>query len=380
MIALASAIELGACADERELTGPCDDCTVSVHPPGILDVESPAFHGKELARRGWDFTVCANCHGDDFRGGKVKGAGDCTTCHSEGPTACVTCHGDGPQTSAHPLHRAADVACAECHVVPTRWDDPGHILGDVAPAEVVLAGRAALTPVPGDRLGPPSYTDGRCTNVYCHGATLHAGGTATAPRWNASSPEPACARCHGAPPPSHAPVSGGGCAICHPASSPHVDGVVQLGTTNGCDGCHGRNGDPAPPRDLSGETSPSSLGVGAHQAHLGAPSGLRSPIACETCHAVPASVDAPGHIDTALPAEVSPVLGWDRASGTCATAWCHGPARPVWTETGGAACGSCHGVPPATPSHNPSMDLGTCGSCHPFPSLTDHIDGDLDVL
>jgi hypothetical protein len=38
----------------------------------------------------------------------------------------------------------------------------------------------------------------------------------------------------------------------------------------------------------------------------------------------------------------------------------------VWTQTGGAACGTCHGVPPATPAHRGvPATLASCTTCHP---------------
>jgi hypothetical protein len=201
--------------------------------------------------------------------------------------------------------------------------------------------------------------------VYSHGTAR--------PRWDAT-PVKACDRCHGAPPPSHAQDQ---CATCHAPSAPHVDGNLQVGSA--CDSCHGKNGDPAPPRDLFGNEFTTSLGVGAHQAHLRAPSAISAPIACGACHAVPSTTNAAGHIDTPLPAEVAASLGWNRSTGTCASAWCHGNATPSWTSSGGASCGSCHGVPPATPSHTPNMNLSTCSTCHPA-SFAKHIDGVLDVL
>jgi predicted CxxxxCH...CXXCH cytochrome family protein len=355
---------LGGCSTERprpEVGSP----VISVHPAGILDPASDDFHGRELARRNWNFAVCANCHGSDFKGGKAKVS--CLTCHADGPTACTTCHGAGPTSNAHVVHReVAKLSCSECHVVPATWDAEGHILrggvADPPPAEVTFGARAGLTIDPSDRAAPPAYRDGRCSNVYCHGDALHAaGGTQTQPRWDDPAPPGACDRCHGAPPPSHAQDH---CATCHPTSAPHIDGVVQVGRGPGCSGCHGDATSPAPPTDLSGNTFTTAIGVGAHRAHLEAPSRLRGPVSCDTCHRVPVDVNDPGHIDSPPPAKVTDGLGWDRTTATCASAWCHGPARPVWTQTGGAACGSCHGVPPATPSHNPGMTLATCVTCH----------------
>ena len=339
---------------------------VSVHPAGILDAQSDDFHVRELIRHDWDFAVCARCHGDDFTGG--TSGKSCRNCHPAGPTACETCHGpQGPISAAHIVHRTVgQLACSECHVVPATWDAEGHIrqngVAVPPPAKVVFGARAGLTIAAADRAGPPTYAAGVCTNIYCHGAALHrAGGTATAPRWDDPAPAGACDRCHGAPPPSHAQAR---CASCHPSTAPHIDGVVQIGRTAGCDGCHGDASSPAPPTDLTGNTLTTAIGVGAHRAHLAVPTGLRGPIACATCHRVPTTIGEVGHIDSPPPAEVVAAVGWDRASETCATA-CHGAARPVWTTSAPPVCGSCHGVPPSTPAHAPDLPLSSCTTCHP---------------
>ncbi len=327
---------LASCADERTLSGPCTtDCTVDVHAPGILDPASPNFHGAVLRAANWDFPLCAKCHGDDFSGGTAKVS--CLGCHREGPTACTTCHAAGPTSNAHPFHAAKAVACSACHVVPARWDD-GHITKPVTVTFGVLAG--------------PARWDGEtCTNVYCHGTG--------SPRWNAPATG-ACTTCHGNPPASHVRDD---CASCHPRSAPHVDGIVQLGT--GCNGCHGSLASNAPPNDLAGNRFTTAIGVGAHQAHLQGSARLSAPVPCATCHLVPTQLGSPGHIDTPAPAEVDLGLGWDRTAQTCASATCHGNARPVWTSTGQVFCGSCHGVPPASAPHTAAMTLTMCASCHP---------------
>lgn len=363
--AVLAAATLGvlACSDPRPRPD-AGTTTVTVHPAGILDTRSADFHGKELQRLDWDFAICAGCHGSDFAGGPAKVS--CLSCHAEGPTACTTCHGTGPTSNAHAVHRAARLDCSECHVVPQHWNDEGHLLaGGVAitgPAQVTFGARAGVTLDPGDRKGPPAFQDGTCSNVYCHGAALHAaGGTAIAPRWDDPTPAGACDRCHGAPPPSHAQSS---CATCHPSSAPHIDGVVQVGRGPGCSGCHGDATSPAPPTDLAGNTQITAIGVGAHRVHVTVPSGLRGPIPCQICHLVPSQVDDPGHIDSLPPAEVNANLSWDRATGTCGTTNCHVASRPVWTAKGGVFCGSCHGVPPARAPHTPAMTLTSCVTCH----------------
>jgi predicted CxxxxCH...CXXCH cytochrome family protein len=357
-------VVLIGCSDPRELGTSCGlDCGATVHAAGIADPSSPNFHVNLLKQLNWSFATCQGCHGDDFRGG-TSGV-SCMQCHAAKPTDCVTCHGAGPTSNAHTAHANASVACSECHVVPASWDQDGHILHDgvaiTAPAKVTFGPRASLTLDPADRAGPPAFDGTTCTNVYCHGAALHvAGGAATAPQWTDPTPPGSCNRCHGAPPPSHARSD---CATCHPPGAPHIDGIVQVGRTPGCSGCHGSASSPAPPTDLAGNTATTAIGVGAHQAHL--QSTISAPIPCATCHVVPATVDSPGHIDHAGPATVTASLGWDRNAQSCATAWCHGASRPIWTQMGQVSCGSCHGIPPSDAAHAPTMTLTSCATCHP---------------
>ncbi len=403
---------VAACSTERAL--PDSGPSSGVHPSGILDEASSDFHAKELERRGFDLALCAKCHGADYTGGTARVS--CKTCHPSGPDACVTCHRDGPTSGAHAVHRDAGESCAECHVVPASWDAPGHIVGDAAPAEVTFGARAALTLAPADRAGPPTYENGTCTNVYCHGDALHAGGgTTPEPRWDDPTPAGGCDHCHGAPPPSHTQSE---CSSCH-RNAPHIDGIVQVGFT--CNSCHGDATSPAPPSDLAGNTFTSALGVGAHRAHLEGRSRLRGPLACTECHVVPNAVGEVGHLDTALPAEVFPagsgVLArtdgalpvWNHATATCSGVYCHGDGTrlaqdatsgrviaPVWTASSGQVfCGSCHGTPPTTAPHTATMTIGDCATCHPrtvdsFGNIllggspgaitSEHLDGEIDVF
>lgn len=383
-----------------------------VHEHGVLDPSSAQFHGVTAAALGWDLRICATCHGDDFAGG-TSGA-SCKSCHEDGPTACDTCHsldaaraprgaqggqrpyGVGPVESAHGAHLRAQMRCSDCHVVPQTWDSPGHIRASAAP------GPAGADPAPAEITfselarsdgAQPEYVDGACRNVYCHGATLTtAGGRLTNPDWHGQG-QAACGTCHAAPPASHADDR---CPTCHSTATsrpaPHVDGVLTIGATAGCSGCHGDARSPAPPRDLSGATVTTALGVGAHRVHVEGLTLLRGPVPCAACHRVPTAVASAGHIDTAGPAEVEPSLGWDRATETCATAWCHGPARPTWTSRGQVSCGTCHGVPPDDANHDASQTIFTCVSCHPrtvdaFGNIllgpdgttSEHIDGNVDL-
>lgn len=367
-----------------------------LHPGGILDPASADFHGKELDQRGWDFALCASCHGADFAG--TTRAPACTSCHTSGPTTCDTCHPAEPRTGAHTSHLAIGVACSTCHRVPAVWNQEGHVLvngqPDRAPAEVTLSGLAEAVLEPADRTGPPAYdpATGACAQVYCHGDVLGPTGAANPrPVWTQDPPGPAaCSSCHGAPPTSHARAR---CAECHPLDR-HINTTMDIGAGQpGCLGCHGSGTSAAPPRDLLGNTSTSALGVGAHRAHLDGGHRLAPPVPCDTCHVVPTTVLAVGHLDSADAAEVKAAVGWDRDARTCNNR-CHLQARPDWTGTQVAFCGSCHGVPPATPVHANVHQLSQCTTCHSNTvdvfgniKLTDgpggvtspHMDGDVDA-
>lgn len=399
----------------------------SIHRDGILDPASSDFHGQLIRDHKYDFALCQKCHGDDFAGGSSRVS--CLSCHAQGPTACGTCHGDLSTKGSHAFHLGRGpmkkgFACSTCHVVPAAYTDVGHIFLadgslDPAPVEVTLGAIAAATPAGGVRAGPPVYdpVTQTCSNVYCHGATLaDSAATTTSPVWSAPGTGQAeCGSCHGAPP-SHgndsAPGSMTACVACHPSvvdadrkivgTDRHINGQIDFGVpAAGCGACHGSTASPAPPPDLTRETSPAAVGVGAHRAHLAGTAHLRGPIACNECHRVPTELSSPGHftghaaadpIDLTVGAEVFPadpavgvlasaggaVPRWDPAAATCSGVYCHGGGLvlggdtkagvdrvPVWTASGGLTCGvACHGLPPVRSPHLATMTLLDCVTCH----------------
>lgn len=161
-------------------------------------------------------------------------------------------------------------------------------------------------------------------------------------------------------------------------------------------GCHGTEASNAPPQSLGGVTETTAVGVGAHRAHVAVAATWHRQVACGDCHAVPAEVGSPGHLDGDGKAELtfSMVAGAGSTwNGTTCTTGCHGSAafggskpNPVWTQVDGtqATCGSCHGAPP--PSPHPAGN--NCASCHPtmeenslnFRDPASHIDGKVDVV
>jgi len=134
----------------------------------------------------------------------------------------------------------------------------------------------------------------------------------------------------------------------------HIDGVVNVNEGGACDSCHGSDGESAPPRDLAGNTSRSSPGVGAHRKHLGN-SGWSATMSCENCHVVPGNVGSTGHLDGDSVPEVpfdslNPAGTVNFASDTCENLYCHGNGRGnngsiSWTSTTAMQCSSCHLTP-----------------------------------
>jgi predicted CxxxxCH...CXXCH cytochrome family protein len=188
------------------------------------------------------------------------------------------------------------------------------------------------------------------------------------------------------------------------AGTPATDAgptVVDSGVVvpAGCILCHGDETSMAPPFNLDGLSETTLRGVGAHRSHLGA-STWHNEVVCQDCHIVPATRSAVGHMDTALPAELtwSALATADSAAPafdgvSCAGVYCHGPTlqpggsntTPTWTTVDGtqAACGTCHGLPPGG-SHTTST---ACSTCHPTMDASGaiidparHINGIVDVI
>lgn len=326
---------------------------------------------------------CTRCHGDASR--------DQPSLQRSAPPFDLKGNRDVsyPGVGAHSIHSMgstthAPIACDECHDVPDRVDAPGH-LDSKLPAEVRF-GRLSSLEHPDARYDHSART---CTNTYCHGAA--------APVWTRpKAPTEVCGSCHGLPPKAPHPQSNE-CAECHgdviDASSAfvaprlHVDGQVQVDEPD-CNACHGGPDNAAPPRDLSGHTTRSAPGVGAHQVHLDGGRHSR-PLSCDECHPVPQTPYDPGHLDGSGVDLVFSGVGrdtsYDRDTLTCSGP-CHGEGAGsslAWTDSATLGCDACHGAPPPPP--HPVSDR--CHSCHgavvgPGERITRrdlHIDGVVQV-
>lgn len=338
-----------------------------------------------------DQNRCTSCHGDPNRPGDALSRAAPPNDLAGGTQPSF------PGVGAHQIHLNASsshaaFACSECHVVPTRTDAPGHA-DHGSPATLVFGSLASS----GGKA--PSYDPAtrRCNNSYCHGAS---NAVWNAPRSSAN----ACGSCHGLPPPLPHPQSDR-CSVCHAdvidserhfiAPELHVNGHVEY-TAGQCTSCHGQGQDPAPPLDTHGNSSVSSLGVGAHQAHLA--SSIGRSLACSECHRVPTLVEDPEHI-LGLPARVvlagvaktdgrSPL--WQATSRSCADTFCHSPSpgsarpSPTWTDEAELSCTSCHGAPPPLP-HPQATECAQChaqtvaADNHTIIDLARHINGVVDI-
>jgi len=227
---------------------------LSVHKTGILDKNSPNFHGKLVMSFDWNMKTCQRCHSTDYSGGITDV--NCNSCHTEqnGPEACNTCHGNfndptmiapprdvngNTSTSslsvgAHTRHLyenelGSEIYCSDCHKVPQNYMDAGHIDSNL-PAEVIFNGLAV------DNIATNAAYDhstGTCSNTYCHGnfeflkdssdyqfmytADKMVGNNFSVIFNKVDDTQAECGSCHGLPPEGHieSTLSNCGSVGCH---------------------------------------------------------------------------------------------------------------------------------------------------------------------
>ncbi len=376
----------------------CHVTPASIFAPGHVDDQTTAqvvFGGLAVNGRTpaptWSRTsaTCSNtyCHGAGMTGG-TGGTPDWTKV-GQGEAACGTCHGI-PPLAPHPVvdTTAGLAPCSTCH--PLTIDATGRL---IPPREGGKHLNGTLEAMGHDQLWMDTssssfhaYAVDRnlegCTG--CHGAQLEGGATRVA-----------CTKCH-----DGTQAAAWNCVLCH--------GGTDNATGAPPKALWGFAGDPA-----RGGGVADPLRVGAHTKHLGAT--LMPPIACDTCHVVPADALSPGHIDgndalatltfggRAVTGGAQPA--WSRADGTCSSTYCHGNytgtyvygvwdwsiddmvpkyapyagkrATPSWDD-GPMTCGSCHGAPPGgwwhSPSHGYVDAQRQCQLCHPDASSVNRTD------
>lgn len=207
---------------------------------------------------------------------------------------------------------------------------------------------------------------------------------------------------------------------CHGTSSFSWTAGATLGD---CSACHGMSDPGQTSYDTNGDTADSDFQVGAHDAHINITNGYAAPVTCDQCHNLTyseilgqtsyvAKVNAVGHNDSALPAEVTygsiataagATTTYNTITGVCAN-YCHGNTladgfspQPLWNDNSylngtfnaNGDCNRCHGAPPLITGHSGSETLADCGQCHTqtmtdgvgnaFADASKHINGILEV-
>lgn len=317
--------------------------------------------------------LCERCHGGASGNQAPPRAVD-------GATATTD-----PGVGAHQAHVVAGrlrgpIPCGECHVVPANMEQ--HEAGIAAivagTAQRVVFGALAAQGATGAAFDATGTQ--RCSNTYCHGATLNHGGSNHAPKWtvvDAGHTEAACGTCHfeaGEPfPPGH-PTGDTNCNACHPesvlpgntainlAGGKHMNGAID----GGCTSCHA-----APPGDRGHQihASPSAVIYGDTRltADFATPATTTYVFGCGNCHplslanhfngAVNVTLDPAGAPAGSLRSSNDPAAAYDSVAKSCSGVYCHssGQATPAYVTSpawNGAPvpaserCARCHANPP----------------------------------
>ncbi len=355
-----------------------------------------ACHGSPPGAPHPQKSDCSQCHATTVFSGNVLISGGT---HLDGEVevvlaahvGCDGCHG-APPAAPHPQVQL----CAGCHSATVAADgalvDGGpHRNGAV---DVVLGADAPCTGCHG---APPTEKHPKFNKCeLCHATTVEAGpaliegGTHRNGKVDFALATTDCNACHSAPPAWPHPQMKL-CGRCHSETvdadgaiipgGAHVNLKIDMQLPTECNACHGSADSPAPPPDHNGETDPTLPTVGAHAAHL-SPSNYRGVgFECDTCHKLPESVDAEGHLDGTLHTVSFPgeparwngaVPAYDPKTQTCSNSYCHGwttPGgtlpKPKWTDQD-LTCDGCHSTPPADTFHAKiGSSLAGCEGCHP---------------
>ncbi|MBS4029028.1 MAG: CxxxxCH/CxxCH domain-containing protein [Ignavibacteriales bacterium] len=341
------------------------------------DLPTPVSSETKIHEKGWIDTASTKFHGKYLLINNLNSA-SCKQCHSSGFTggtsnvSCFTCHNSFPH--------------------PAEWDS--------------------------------TFTGFR-TDIKFHGTFLRMN------NWQFDS----CKTCHGT-----SFAGGNRVEVSCMSSGCHQDDMGMQKPPTACNTCHGNfrgmENDTfswAPPRTILGDTSGTTIGVGAHQPHLTFGT-FSNKIPCATCHNVPAIYSDAGHLGSDNRAEItfvdslafivtnestttdydnslslfSPLPVYNNLTSSCSSTYCHGnfkngnPAfAPVWNDTTGAqtVCGTCHGdttrstladraLPKGTSQGGTHPSANSCFACHGevvdanlnFVNKTKHINGKLNVF
>ncbi|KAF0220042.1 MAG: cytochrome C family [Geobacteraceae bacterium] len=268
-------------------------------------------HAAGSAPRTWAATPCGNCHA------AVPGDPSHRR-HFTGP-AVAAAYGNASTSQRYLFN------CGVCHPLDRAMDNDGTRQVELYNPATPSGSRKALNSGFSSYTGGPTvltdergltYTNGSCSNIYCHsaGTSIASGQPAVSAPVTWNGPAMTCADCHANP-----PAYGNGT----PKANSHSSHAVQ-----DCRTCH--------------------------STVVGNGSTIADPIR-----------HGDGVYDVAPGTGVGFSYGYDPAGGSCSAVSCHSDGTAVVTGTvqgtiaplawGAPAqsCSSCHGMPPAYPKASP---------------------------
>lgn len=337
--------------------------------------------------------LCVQCHGDAARSTAIARVDANLKAAPPAAVNGATATTD-PKVGAHQAHLVAGrlrgpIACNECHVVPadmTAHEAEIARIKDGAAQAVTFGGLA----IKGD--GPAAYDEGtlRCSNTYCHGATINQGGFNHAPLWTGGASEATCTSCHGYPPAAATghPSPASDCHACHPATvaadnftiivtdgvSTHIDGLPTIDPallTQGCTFCHPQmpptSGAHASHTSADAVATPATAyGNTGATAAFSPTSATAYAFGCGNCHPLLGGKHLDGILEVELTPDTgtagtlrgmnSPTAAWEPVGRTCSGVYCHSSgqatpdfvaATPGWYSGATLGCNGCHANPPS---------------------------------
>ncbi|CAG0926530.1 hypothetical protein RHDC3_00070 [Rhodocyclaceae bacterium] len=339
---------------------------------GTMAPTSPASYGS-----------CATlyCHSNVQSAGGTAGPSSYASVTWGSTVTCGDCHTHsdfgGHNSGGHSQHTAPGVTGFDCRICHGSGGDANSLNHANKKIDFLFGGLGNNTHYSySSAKAPGSAPFGSCYNGNCHGrATI---------TWGPSTATPLCEKCH--------------------TTNPSPAGFYA---TTGPSGTKSKN-DPY---------------VGAHFQHITSmPYKYSAKLDCNQCHIKPTGPYSPGHIDSALPAEINfnnmsslanrgvqngfssaaHQPSYDYGAKQCSNVWCHGagmnsnegtgpygaavddggalgtPAAAVWnspylTGVGANDCVKCHSLPPAAPKSGyehfdddtgAPYALNKCTNCH----------------
>ncbi|MEW6486885.1 MAG: CxxxxCH/CxxCH domain-containing protein, partial [Thermodesulfobacteriota bacterium] len=309
---------------------------------------------------------------------------DCLGCHAASPAA----NPDGGSHYKHDNAAAKGYSCRVCHAdenAAANTYSGTHARGTLNTTDIVAFDFSLVPGIPAGGVytdGASGVTGGTCATLYCHGATLNAGGTRTvAPNWPVwgTAATGACGTCHDATTVDATPatsISTGN----HPAHLTAAYGPVWTpNAATACDNCHTGSALATATHVDGGKTfanvdtsvvTASLLGLTAPVAPLDGSSTDR----CNYCHATAVAVGQ------TLSGTVLAKQNWATGTYKLSCETCHAAAGPAWSKAAGPLAADPkvqapgvdtyyslvgHGKPSGTYNATgaPAANLG-CAVCH----------------